>query len=99
MILHKNQKGFPLSPVYKHLKGIICIYKEQKGHPTEENQHYVISFFSNLFKKWMKKFVELITKEKWKIAMNEWDTRMRYLFKVCPANNNLVQKQSPWVVQ
>ena len=45
MILHKNQKGFPLSPVYKHLKGIICIYKEQKGHPTEENQQYVISFF------------------------------------------------------
>ena len=40
------------------------------GHPAEENQQQVSSFFkTNLFKQWMKKFVALLTEEK-RIRMN-----------------------------
>ena len=38
MILHRNQKDFLLSPVYKHLKGIFGYARNKKGHSIEENQ-------------------------------------------------------------
>ena len=73
MILHRNQKSFFFSVVYKGLKKYICIYKKQKGHSIEENQQRKSSFF-HLFKELMQKFVTLPTKEKGKATMNEWET-------------------------
>ena len=50
-----------------HIKGT-------KGHLTEENQQCVSSFFrTNHFKERMQKFVALLTKEKGKMATNEWE--------------------------
>ena len=46
LILHRNQTGFLLSPVYKRLKGIITIHKEQNGHLIGENQQRISSIFS-----------------------------------------------------
>ena len=59
MILHGNQKGFLLG----------------KGHPIEENQQQVNSFFlkTSQFKECMNKFVALLTKGKRKMAMSEWE--------------------------
>ena len=49
LILHRNQKGFLLSSVYKHLKAFqsiyICMYKKWKGHLIEENQQWASSSF------------------------------------------------------
>ena len=47
LILHKNQTAFVLSPVsLQGFKRYICIYKEQKWYPIEENQQCVSSIFS-----------------------------------------------------
>ena len=40
LILHGSQKGFLLSPAYKHLKGSLQI-----EHQIEENQQHIRSFF------------------------------------------------------
>ena len=67
MILHRYQKGFPQSNL-QAFKRYICIYKEQKGHQVEGNQQRISKYFFstiNLFKERNKKFVTLLTKEKW----------------------------------
>ena len=50
----------------------LCIYKEQKWHSVDENLRHITSFFSPV-KEQMKKLVELLTKEKGKSGMNEWE--------------------------
>ena len=46
-----------------------------QGHPIEENQQQVNSFFlkTSQFKECMNKFVALLTKGKRKMAMSEWE--------------------------
>ena len=68
MILHENQKSFLLG-LFKHLKAIYLLYKEQKK-PAMRKQLFLKT---NLFKEWMKKFTALPAKEKRKKAMNEWE--------------------------
>ena len=46
LILNRNQKGFLLSPVYKHLKGIFA-YTSNEKTPDEKKQQHVSSFSQN----------------------------------------------------
>ena len=58
MNLHRNQKGFLLSPIYKHLKGIFVEFFSKK----------------HLFKERTTKFIALLTKEKQLIMNEEMIT-------------------------
>ena len=60
----KSEK-FPFRRSLQAFERYIFIYKKQKGHSIEENKQHKSSFFP-LFKKQIKKFVALLTKEKGK---------------------------------
>ena len=63
------------------------LYREQKGHSIEENQQ---AFF-HLFKEHMKKFVALLTKEKGKTAINEWENNDSDIIRVLYSGNKIGQ--------
>ena len=72
LILHRNEKGFLLSPGYKDLKGIINILEMKRAPDWRKPAMYKKLFLKkNLFKEWMKKFVALLIKKK--TAKNEWE--------------------------
>ena len=88
MILHRNQKGFRPSPVYKHLKCIFAYTKNKKYTWVRETGNaWVVFFKTNLHEEWMTKFVALIAKEKRKMDTNELENDnsdiLSALYSVC----------------
>ena len=84
-----------ISPVSRQsslqaFKTYICIYKDQKEHPTEDNQQRVSSFFKKQTCLKILKFAVLLTKEKTNTAMNEWENDksaiLRALYSVYKVN-------------
>ena len=60
LILHRNQKSFFLSPIYKHLTGMFT-YKSLHRRKLGTRNHFF--FKTNLFRESMKKSIALLAKQ------------------------------------
>ena len=84
LILSRNQKGFFLSLVYKHLKGRCAYTRKGKGTQLKKTSNAYTAFFkTGLFIEWMKKFVVLLMREKRLRVNGKIMTLTFFLLQIC----------------